>query len=168
VQCYSTHGQASGYISVYRDVFGQAGADGVGLTWPVDTVVEARLTAGQMRLLDNDRLALHTINPASGAVTIYGEYANHRAAHVVVAGDVSITLRVDGNDPAGGLWKRTVVLQQDATGGHNVTAWTNVVWPGGVAPTLSSAADAIDVFEFVRINGTSQWLGRVVGQNWAG
>lgn len=39
-----------------------------------------------------------------------------------------------------------LIVKQDATGGHTVTWPAAVKWPGGIAPTLTSAANAIDVF----------------------
>jgi hypothetical protein len=54
----------------------------------------------------------------------------------------------------------TVVLRQDATGSRTVT-WNTAKWPGGVVPTLSTAAGAIDVFTFLCSNG--QWLGFTSG-----
>jgi len=41
-----------------------------------------------------------------------------------------------------------LVLVQDATGGRTVTWPASVKWPGGTAPTLSTAANSIDIISF--------------------
>jgi hypothetical protein len=47
-----------------------------------------------------------------------------------------------------------VLLQQDATGSRTVSAWPAAVrWPGGTAPTLSTAPHAIDLVRLVAVAG---------------
>lgn len=52
-----------------------------------------------------------------------------------------------------------LVLTQDATGGRTVVWPSNVTWLGGVAPTLSAAANAVDCVELDCFDGAT-WLGR--------
>jgi len=56
----------------------------------------------------------------------------------------------------------TVLLKQDATGNHTVT-WDSALWAGGTPPTLSTAANAMDVLVFICIDNTN-WMGFVSGQ----
>lgn len=62
---------------------------------------------------------------------------------------VEVTLTATGrtltpsNLKAGGSY--LLFIKQDATGGKTITTWTNFKWPGGVAPTLSTAANAVDI-----------------------
>lgn len=50
----------------------------------------------------------------------------------------------------------TLVLIQDATGSRTVTWPAGVDWPSGVAPTLSTGANAVDVITlFVRADGAT-------------
>lgn len=60
----------------------------------------------------------------------------------------------------------TVVVRQDGTGSRLVTWPGTVKWPGGAAPTLSTAASAIDVFTFLTPAGTS-WYGFPAGFSFA-
>lgn len=55
----------------------------------------------------------------------------------------------------------TVLLKQDETGNRTVT-WNTALWAGGEAPTLSTAANAIDVLVFICIDNTN-WMGFVSG-----
>jgi hypothetical protein len=56
-----------------------------------------------------------------------------------------------------------LLLKQDGTGSRTVT-WTTVKWPGGTAPTITSAASKQDIFSFFA-DGTN-WYGTTVGQNY--
>jgi hypothetical protein len=53
-------------------------------------------------------------------------------------------------------------LKQDSTGGRTA-GWTGFKWPGGVAPTLSTGANAVDIFDFyydgTSMNNVGQSLG---------
>lgn len=61
----------------------------------------------------------------------------------------------------------TLYLRQDATGGR-VASWpSSVTWPGGVAPTLSTASADLDKLVFETINGGTSWEGNVAGQAYA-
>jgi len=68
--------------------------------------------------------------------------------HSVVLGG-SRTLAVTG---AGTNQQFTIVLIQDGTGSRTVTWFSGIKWPNGSAPTLSTAADAVDVFTFKQIS----------------
>ncbi len=58
-------------------------------------------------------------------------------------------------------------IQQDGTGSRTVTWNANVSWPGGTAPTLSTAANAIDVFRFSYNSVANKWRGETVGKAYA-
>ncbi|OPY90571.1 MAG: hypothetical protein A4E73_02415 [Syntrophaceae bacterium PtaU1.Bin231] len=65
---------------------------------------------------------------------------------------VAVTL----NNPVNGQVYRFLVAQ-DGTGGRVLSWSTTVKWRGGSPPTLSAAANAIDILTLVYINGT--WYG---------
>ena len=79
-------------------------------------------------------------------------------ATVTLGGDRTITFR---NARAGGTYILKVI--QDGTGTRLMSAWTNVLWAGGTAPTLTTAAAGIDVFSFVAFDSTNL-VGAVAGQ----
>ena len=54
-------------------------------------------------------------------------------------------------------------LAQDGTGGRLVTWPGSVVWPGGIAPTLSTAAGAVDILTFFSRDGGTTWYGFLAG-----
>jgi hypothetical protein len=78
------------------------------------------------------------------AATITWSLTESRFATVTLAGNR--TMAAPGNAVVGSM---VLIVKQDATGSRTLT-WNAVFkWPGGVAPVLSSAANAIDVFSFV-------------------
>jgi hypothetical protein len=90
---------------------------------------------------------------ASGALNL--DLAAGNVHRLDLVGNVTLSFT---NAPAAGVaLALTVVLEQDATGGRLVTWPITVRWPGGTPPTLSAAANSIDVVALLRIGG--DWLG---------
>lgn len=58
----------------------------------------------------------------------------------------------------------TLIVKQGGSGSYTITWPDEVKWDGGNAPTLSTAAGAIDVMGFFSPDGTN-WFGFVSGQN---
>lgn len=56
-----------------------------------------------------------------------------------------------------------LILTQDGTGSRTVTWPGSVVWPGGSAPTLSTAAASVDVLTFLSVDGGTTWFGFLTG-----
>lgn len=76
------------------------------------------------------------------------------------------------NPPATGTpYSMTVIVRQDATGsrtyGLNTVSGTQVKWTGGTIPTVSSAANAIDIYTFFTIDGGVTWFGFQAGKGMA-
>jgi hypothetical protein len=60
-----------------------------------------------------------------------------------------------------------LVLTQDGTGSRTVTWPAAVKWSDGDAPTLSTAAGAIDRVVLTTYNGGTTWFGDLVGTGYA-
>jgi hypothetical protein len=76
----------------------------------------------------------------------------------------SATVTVTFTGATSGLVAAMVLeLAQDGTGGRLVTWPGSVVWPGGVAPTLSTAAAAVDILTFFSRDGGTTWYGFPTG-----
>ena len=58
----------------------------------------------------------------------------------------------------------TLILHQDATGSRTVTWPAAVKWPSATAPTLSTAASAVDILTFVTIDNGTTWYGFLSGK----
>lgn len=110
------------------------------------------------------------VNTASTAVDLY-----HSNAYGVQLNASTTFVFLTTNyqlNPGVAQWEYTFYLRQDATGGRTVT-WPNgaggqpkVLWPGGVAPTLTAAANALDIIKLRTTNEFVEFYGTVVGLNY--
>ncbi len=57
---------------------------------------------------------------------------------------------IEFTNPSVGYGRFTTFVKQDATGSRTVTTWdTDIRWPGGSAPVLSTAANAVDIISCI-------------------
>lgn len=54
-------------------------------------------------------------------------------------------------------------LKQDSVGSRLVSAWTDIFFPGGTEPTLTTGANLIDAFELVYLASLGKWYARTYG-----
>jgi len=82
---------------------------------------------------------------------------------IVLSGDTTFTF---SNPVTSGTSQGfTVITQADSGGsGHAVTWPSSVKWAGGVAPTATSTANAVDIFAFFTHDGGTTYYGFVAGQ----
>ncbi len=78
--------------------------------------------------------------------------------------DCTVTL----NAPVGtGAATLELYLTQDGTGGWLVTWPGSVIWPGGTAPTLSTAPGDVDRIILETLDAGANWFGVMVGSGGA-
>jgi hypothetical protein len=95
-----------------------------------------------------------------------GDYFNS-----TLTGSITVNLNPGGSATLGGAQRKVVVIKQAAVGGPFTVTWPNngaptvtncsVVWAGGVAPTMSAGASAVDVYYLDTYDGAT-WYGRAV------
>jgi hypothetical protein len=61
----------------------------------------------------------------------------------------------------------TLMLKQDAVGNRTVSWPAAAKWPGGTAPVVSTAANAVDLFAFFTTDGGTTWYGFVGGNGFS-
>jgi hypothetical protein len=61
----------------------------------------------------------------------------------------------------------SVILIQDSTGSRTVTWPASVKWALGLAPTLSTAANAVDVIQLFTVDGGTTWYAFLAGKGMA-
>ena len=73
----------------------------------------------------------------------------------------NITTVTLSNPPATGIYGEITlkVIQDGAGGAHTITWPASVLWPGGTAPVISTANDAIDEITLRTIDAGTQWRG---------
>lgn len=109
------------------------------------------------------RAAPATSSPSSGgdgALTL--DLAISTVFEVTLTEDTTLTFSTDL--AAGTAGSFTLILKQDGTGGWAVTWPGSVLWSGGITPSLSTAANAIDLLTFVTTDGGGNWHGFLAGK----
>lgn len=96
---------------------------------------------------------------SSGGGATKGFDLNDSASFSHTLGTTNTTLSVS-NGGAGSRF--TIALVQDATGSRTVTWWSNIKWPGGLEPTLTTTANKVDVFGFIEYSA-GNYYGFVIG-----
>ena len=120
------------------------------------------------------RLALHAMTLASTGADLDVTYLAHgntgstETFDASAAGWHSATLNANCTFTFSGATSGTVAemvleLTQDGTGSRTVTWPGSVIWPGGSAPTLSTAAGATDLLMFFSHDGGTNWFGFMAG-----
>lgn len=101
---------------------------------------------------------LHTVSTisASGA-TATATLANGSVFDITLTA-TTVTLVLQGATSSRGCFA-TILLRQDSTGSRTVTWPGSVVWPGSIAPTLSTAAGAVDEIGLLTLDGGTTWYG---------
>ena len=112
-----------------------------GLKWALPSVIEAVNTVGAS--------GVAVILPDVGTATV----------HVI-----TLTANCIFTFPAAAAGKSfTLVLQQDGVGNRTITWPVGTKWPGGVAPTLTTAASAVDYITF--LSPATAWHGFLSGSD---
>ena len=132
---------------------GTKGDTGAAGTTP-DLTPYARLDAAQSYAKQQNTAP----GPLTDAATVAWNLDTAQAATLTLGG--SRTLANPTNMAPGGSYVLTV--KQDATGGRTLTFGAAYKWAGGVAPVLSTAANATDLLFFYS-DGTSMFGGAQLG-----
>lgn len=105
---------------------------------------------------------LSALGNKTGATTL--NLANGNVFSLTMTGNVTFTF---SGATAATACSFGVYLKQDATGSRTVTWPASVKWAGATAPTLSTAANALDILVFESIDGGTTWYGSLVGASFA-
>ena len=117
--------------------------------------------AGAVATSNGGKEVISTQATATGATTV--NMANGNVHKLTLTGAVTLTFSGATN---GSGCSMTLYIAQDATGGRTIT-WPTVKWAGGVAPVISTAANAIDIYTFFTMDGGTTWFGNQAGKGYA-
>ena len=79
--------------------------------------------------------------------------------------NVNVTVSITNPPAAGRALGLTIIFIADGT--VRAVTWPgSVVWPSGVAPTMSGAAGKRDLITVITEDGGATWFGCIVGQNY--
>lgn len=97
-----------------------------------------------------------TIATLTDASPITWNLNTQQVAKVLLTSGIGATRQLQNptNMVAGGTY--IIIITQSATGSNAVTYGTAYKWPGGVAPVLSTANNAVDILTFIS-DGTNMY-----------
>lgn len=117
-------------------------------------VVRANFEDHENRILDLEagefagQYGSFTYDAGNSGTALTLNWNNGNTQLVTLTGACTLTL----SNPKNGF-RYLIVLKQDATGSRTVTWPSSVKWPGGTAPTLSTAAGKVDIVTLVWMSG---------------
>jgi len=82
---------------------------------------------------------------------------------ITLTENISDTTFLNKNPSSNFATSFTLRVVQDVVGGRSIAWNTNIVWAGGIVPTLTATPDAVDVFGFSNLAGTADFHGFVLG-----
>lgn len=143
---------------------------GTGGSNPASLIIPS---SGQFSLADG----IHTFGAPIGQTfvdlgnktgTVVANLSTSGAWRIVLGGNVTFNFAVSGFTLAGlTSWEHLFYIHQDGTGGRTVT-WPAVVrWPGGVAPTITAAPNAVDLVLLRTHDQFSDIYGQLIGANYS-
>jgi hypothetical protein len=151
---------ADGAVTTAKIADGAIGAGKLQPGTPIDM---------QDALLDSPELRDYAeTSPAPGisSGTLSLDLESGNVFEVLLTQDVTSILLL--HPPAAGrAGSCSLILRQDGTGGRTVAWPASVKWPGGAPPTITSAADAVDVYALVTRDGGATWYGFSGGQDFS-
>ena len=105
-----------------------------------------------------------TPTSAAGVLTLDMSVGN---VFEVIATENITTMTVSNPPITGKVGSFTLILKQDATGSRTVVWPAGTVWDSGTPPTISTAANAIDIITFMTLDGGTIWYGMLAGKGMA-
>lgn len=134
-----------------------------------DTGLSLSTTQVQINLADGV-LQRPEIKDYSETISAHGATGAAETLDLAVANIHTITIDTApvvltfSNPPATGIaGSFTLIVTQEIGGSFTITWPTSVDWAGGVAPTLTSAAGAVDIFTFLTLDAGTIWYGFTAG-----
>ena len=97
----------------------------------------------------------------NAATCVYSTAQSYFVDLEPASGNVTITL--SGGPVSGDYGEMNIRVEQDSEGSRGIV-WAGGVfeWPNGAAPTMTPAANALDIYHFQTIDGGTTWAGSVL------
>lgn len=144
-------------------------SDSVKLTVSAQTLGDFAQAVGGGQVLNDHELKDYSETVATPTISANALTLNIENGNVFsVTQDANITTLTLSNPSATGkACSFTLILKQDATGGRTISWPSAVKWGGGVAPTLTTTANAVNILTFITIDAGTTWYGMLGGAGFA-
>ena len=106
-----------------------------------DNVKKLETTAAGVKVTGDSVGNMTTITYNANVALALTSSAYHK---VILTGNIAFTCTTEAEGQSGSIF-----ITQDGTGGRTASWSTDFKWPGGTAPTLSTAANAVDRIDYV-------------------
>ena len=106
-----------------------------------DNVKKLETTAAGVKVTGDSVGNMTTITYNANVTLALTSSAYHK---VILTGNIAFTCTTEAEGQSGSIF-----ITQDGTGGRTASWSTDFKWPGGTAPTLSTAANAVDRIDYV-------------------
>jgi hypothetical protein len=104
--------------------------------------------------------------PSSSSNVLTLDCENGNVFEVTLTENVT-TLTLSNPPASGTAGAVTLILKQDGTGGHTFAWPVAVKWAGGIAPTISSGANDVDIYTLITTDAGTTWYGMIGGQDFS-
>ncbi len=104
--------------------------------------------------------------PVSSSATITLDIVNGNVFEIVLFEDIT-TVTLSNPSDTGTSCSITLILEQDTTSGWTITWPASVDWPGGIAPTLSTGSNEVDIVVLMTIDAGTRWYATLVGNDFS-
>jgi hypothetical protein len=156
-------GGSTGQTPTDRMAITSAGLVGIGTTTPgatLDVNGNFKVNGSAQTLSEKVQASVN-----SGTSLTLGALTSGTIYRVTLTGNATITLPSDPG-VTNSMAQAVVVIKQDATGSRSLT-WSPpgsdaILWQGGSTPTVCSGANQTTMYQFMKINGDSNWYGTQV------
>lgn len=107
---------------------------------------------------------VHAVGNSGTSLSLDSGSTSGLVKTITLTGNCTLTLT---GSVSGSVATLELYLTQDGTGSRTITWPAAVKWPAGAAPTLSTAAGAVDCIVLRTVNAGTTWLGNLVGKAYA-
>jgi hypothetical protein len=107
---------------------------------------------------------VHAVGNSGASLTIDASSASGWVKTITLTANCTVTLT---GATSGRVTTLELYLTQDGTGSRTVTWPAAVKWDGGAAPSLSTAAGAVDCVVLRTVNAGTSWLANLAGKGYA-
>jgi len=155
-----------GMLATAHSPMATSGAN-INFAAPTSGVANSRLDAVT---IGHHGIKYHNLGRRASAFTLNHESGNvHRVelnGSTVAASFSDLGMITDRYASAPVSYKVRLHAVQDSTGNRSITWPASLKWPASTAPTLTSTAAKVDIFEFETIDYGVTWYGNTIGLNY--
>lgn len=132
----------------------RGGSSGAATRLPIGTTGQVLKVASGIPAWSDDDDSLHTDLSVGGATNV--DHADGATHDLTLTGNATLTM-VGAKTGLATDWR--LIIRQDGTGSRTITWADTITWAGGSAPTLQTAANAVDTIGITTVDDGTTYFG---------